>query len=282
MKPSCSAKRNQRELSRIASALDRDHANRLLHRCVDHPDHARGKFFQLKIRTLLLQPLFGDIARTLEVQREVAAKKAGCLQPSEEKICVRHRRLQTASITDWSRIRSRRLRPDAQYAGCVEARQRSSTCPNRMDVEHGHTHGKAGDLSLIRGLDFPLYQRNIRRRPAHVECNDVFKAATPRAGRSAYYASGWTREHCSHRLLRCARKRRDPSRGLHHENSRSICLRCTPSLRAFISQADYCPLQIVQISLHHWLQVSIDDDGGRAFVFPKFGQDLMRNRERRP
>jgi hypothetical protein len=37
--------------------------------------------------------------------------------------------------------------------------------------------------------------------------------------------------------------------------------------------------QIVQVALHYWLQVGVDDYGGGAFVFAEFGEDLVGDGE---
>ena len=57
------------------------------------------------------------------------------------------------------------------------------------------------------------------------------------------------------------------------------CLPCAP-LASMICKFSCATLKIFQVALHYRLQIRVNDYGGGAFVFAKFGKDLVRDGER--
>ncbi len=169
MEPARAAESDQRELSRIVAVLNRDHAYRLFHRRVYHPDDSSGELFRRKLRPVPLEPFGHQAACALEIESEISAQKALRLQPAEQQVGIRHRGLGAATVADRTRIRSSRFRTDAQGAAGIEAGDGTSPSAYSMNVEHGHANREPGDLGLAAGAGFAIYQRNVGGGAAHVE-----------------------------------------------------------------------------------------------------------------
>src|SRR5580704_8799380 len=106
MQPSGAAERYQCELSRIVTALNRNHANGFLHGSVDHANNPGCKLFEREFATLLLQPRRHNPTSAFQIEREVAAKKTMRLQSSQDQIRIRDRRLIAATVANWTRVSS--------------------------------------------------------------------------------------------------------------------------------------------------------------------------------
>src|SRR5579864_9648469 len=123
MQPSRATKCYQSETARIASALDRHHADRLFHRGIHHANHSRRKLLERQIRSLLGQPLLCHPTRALEIQCELAAQKFRRLQAAEKKIGIGYGWLLSSAIANRTRISAGGLRADAQNPSGIEPRQ---------------------------------------------------------------------------------------------------------------------------------------------------------------
>ena len=117
---------------------------------------------------MFCQPLLGDAAGAIEIEREVAAEKTRGLQAAEKKIGVGDGGLSAAAVADGAGIGSGGFGADAENAGGVEAGERASAGANGVNVEHGDADGQAGDLGVGGGLDFSL--RPERRRWRCLPC----------------------------------------------------------------------------------------------------------------
>ena len=186
MQAARAAKGHQCELSRIVAALNRDHADGFFHGCIDHTNDSAGKLFGRQVRSISLEPLGDKPRRALEIKSEFSSQKALRLQTTEQKIGVRHRGLSPTAITDWTRIGSGRFRAHAQSSAGVKAGYRAPSGAYGVDVEHGHTDRKTGDLGLAAGASLTIHQRNIGGSSAHIERDDALETVAARHGGGAY------------------------------------------------------------------------------------------------
>src|ERR1700751_2810275 len=121
MQSASTAECNQDELAGIVAALNRDHANGLLHRCIHHPDDACSQLFEREVRAPLFKPLADNSAGALDIQREFSAQKTMCGKPPQQEIGIRDRGLSASAVADGPGIGASRFRPDTQRTTSVEA-----------------------------------------------------------------------------------------------------------------------------------------------------------------
>ena len=69
------AKRDQRKLPWIMTALDRHNADRFFHISVHHAHHAGSKLFKRQATMIFLEPLGNNLLCARQVELKVAAKK---------------------------------------------------------------------------------------------------------------------------------------------------------------------------------------------------------------
>src|SRR5439155_6226683 len=139
--------------------------------------------------TLPLQPVAGHPAGSLQIECELAAEESMQLQTSEQQVSVGYGGLPASPITDRAGIGAGGFRPDPQRSSCVESSNSSASRTHGVNVEHGHAHGKSGDLSLTACSYLSIYQRNIRRCSSHVERDDPLETAVPCHGSSPNHSS---------------------------------------------------------------------------------------------
>ena len=60
------------------------------------------------------------------------------------------------------------------------------------------------------------------------------------------------------------------------------CITKTRDAFALLATLSDTHIELLQIALHHRLQVGVDDDGAGALVFAELRQDYMRQRKRKP
>ena len=246
------------------------HAYGFLHGGVDDPDDSGGELFRRELRSVVLQPLGDQAAGAFEIQHEIATQKSLRAQPAEKKIRVGHGGLGTAAIADRTRIGSGGFGPDAQCSAGVEAGNGTTARAYGVYIEHGHTNRKTGDFGVAAGAQFAVYQRDIGGSPAHVESDDSFKTAASGHGDGSYDSSGRPGEDGAYRFAGCGSERCNSSTGLHDKD-------------AGRGRGDrYFGERILQIALHHRLQVSVHNDCTGAFVFAELGKNPVRDRERYP
>src|ERR1700722_3027984 len=141
------------------------------------------------------------------------------LQPSQDQIRIRDRRLTAAAITNRARISPSRLRPHPQGPRRIEARNGPSTRANRVDVKHRHTYGQACNLGLIASVYFAVDQCNVGRSTAHIEGYDSLASAAARHGHGPHDSSRGAGEHRPYRLASCGTQSGDSTVGLHDKNA---------------------------------------------------------------
>ena len=94
---------------------------------------------------------------------------------------VGDRQWPTAAVAFRSRIGASGIGSDAE-ARAIEMQDRASAGGDRVDEHHRRAHTYAGDLGFECALVFAIKVRNIRRRAAHVEADEMVEARL--AGRS--------------------------------------------------------------------------------------------------
>ena len=148
MQRPAAAKSHQSEVARIVAALDRDHANRLLHLRLNHTQNAGGKFLDGRERALcscMIRSVRSRSSRTPPPRKLSASSR-----PSNRFASVTVG-IVAAAKADRPRLRARRLRPDAQHAAGIESRDRSPAGAGGVNVQHRHTNRHAGnDDSRVR------------------------------------------------------------------------------------------------------------------------------------
>ncbi len=161
------------------------------------------------------------------------------------------------------------MRPHAQAARRIGARDAAAAGADRVDAHHRHPHRPAADPALqhdqrrARGD-----QRDVGTGAADVDRDDVGLAGARPLRAAADHAAGGTGEEQPHRTLPRDRARRDAAAGLHQ-----LQRHADPHL----AQA---PLQPLQIAADHRLDIGIERGDDGAFVFAKAGIDLARQRHR--
>ena len=140
------------------------------------------------------------------VERHPAAEEVPRVEPAEEEVGVRDRRLRpAAAVAGRARIRSGALRPDAQ-ATRLEPRERAAPRADRVDVDERHQHRQALELGLGRDGRLAVDdQAEIERRPAHVDAEQVAPSGRPGERRTADRPADRPGEQRLNRLLRALR-----------------------------------------------------------------------------
>src|SRR5208337_5130675 len=157
----------QRKFARIVSALDGDDAQSPLHVGIHHAYDPRGELLQAQMRALFLQPLRRDLARSFEVECELAAQKTVRTKASHQQVGIGHGGLGSATVADWPRIGAGRFWSHAQRASGIEASQRAASGAHGVNLEHGNSHGKTSHLRLTASSNLTLDGGYIGRGPAH-------------------------------------------------------------------------------------------------------------------
>ena len=214
------AESDQGEVARVVSPLDGDYADGFLHDCVDYANDTGCEFIEREWASLMLEPFCGDAAGAIEIESEIAAEEAGGLQASEDEIRIGDGGLGAASVADGAGIGSGGFGADAKNAAGIEARERTSTGADGVNVEHGDADGKAGDLRVAGGGDRTFDQRDVGGGASHVEGDDASEAAAARGDGGADNASGGAGENGADRFAGGRGKRGDASAGLHDEDAR--------------------------------------------------------------
>ena len=144
-----SSKANQRKLSRIITALNRDQSNRLLHLSFCQLHNPQRKFLdRINCSTGVLH----EVPCSTLVQAHRARQAEFCIKPAQHQIRVGHSRQFATSVADWARISPRRCRPNVQNSAAIKTSQRTSTGADGMNIEHRHRYRKLRDASFVGNL----------------------------------------------------------------------------------------------------------------------------------
>ena len=284
MQPTCAAEGNQCELARIVATLDRDYAYGLLHRSVDDADNSGSELFRRQLRSVPPEPFYDQATRALKIESETSTQKELGQQSTEKQVGVRHRRLCTTTVANGARIGSGGFRPDPQGPSRVEPGDRTSPGTYGMNVQHGHADWQASNLGLTAGTNLTVHHRNVGGSSSHIEGDDSFEAAAPRQGSGANYAASRPGEDGAHRLASCKAEAGDAAAGLHDKDAGPGSW---PTARAPAEGYGFSSFkrarsafEILQISLHHRLQVSVHKYRASALVFAELGENQMGDRQR--
>ena len=88
------------------------------------------------------------------IDLEIAAQEMLGVQAAEHHLRIGHRRLLAAlGVAGRTGQGARRARPDAERAARIDIGDRAAARADRVDVDHRHQHGEAGDLGVARVLD---------------------------------------------------------------------------------------------------------------------------------
>src|SRR5271165_5567852 len=253
----------EREVARVATALDGDDSDGFFHGGIDHAEDAGGEFGEREPAFVLLQKFFRQAAGAVEVEGEISTEKARELQAAQEEIRVGDGGLRPTAVADGSGIGAGGLGADAQDAGGVEAGERASTGSDGVNVEHGNANGQARDLRVGRGVDRAFDERDVRGGAAHVEGDDAIESASAGGRGGADYTSGRAGEDCANGLAGGDGKGGDASAGLHDENAGGE----SPGLLSAAFRGAEAPLfhqfpraafKVFQITRHDWLEIGVD------------------------
>ena len=124
------------------------------------------------------------LAHHAGVQRLVLAgaedvRKELGLQRAQHDVAVGDAERPAPPVARGARIGARRLRPHA-IARAIEEADRAAARRHRMDQHHRRAHAHAGHQGLEGALVFAVVVRDIGRRAAHVEGDDLVEAGLPR------------------------------------------------------------------------------------------------------
>ena len=130
------------------------------------------------------------IERCIAVRPE-DRRKVPRLDLADADIGVGHRQRPAAAIAGRARIGAGGIRADAE-ARAVEMQDRAAARRHRVDRHHRRAHAHAGDRGLERALEAAGVKRDVGRRAAHVEADDVVQPRHRRGARRADDAAGGT------------------------------------------------------------------------------------------
>ena len=199
-----SPKANQREISRIVSPLQRDHADGAFHGGVRNAHNA------LCHRRHRHVHVGGERRHSVRYrfcrQFSLATEEVLGRQPPEKKVRIGDSQVGSPlRVADRARIRSRTLRAHTQRASRIPICNRTTTSPHRVNVDDGNSYWRIANHGLARAAQVSSTQADVGARSSHVERDHVLVA-----GAAAHLEA-------THRPTRRSRKNR-----LHGQAPRSF------------------------------------------------------------
>ena len=194
------AEGDEREVARIVAALHRDEAQRAGHVLVDDREDAVGGLLEREVHGV--GDLLHGSARALDVERHLAAQEAR-RQVADDDVRVGHGRLLAAlAVGRRARLGAGRLRADAERAGELRhVRDRAAARADRVHVDARDLDAEVADRGLAADRRLAvLAERDVGRRPAHVEREDVRVAGLRGDVQRAGDAAGGPGEHAVDRV----------------------------------------------------------------------------------
>ncbi len=192
----------QREACRVMALLYRHLLDGIRHVGDRDPQEALGHL----VRGARLAGGLGDLIGKsrklfrddLGIQRRIAVgaedrREMPRLDLSHADIGVGHGQRPASAIARGSRISARRVRPDAVPCA-VKMQDGAAARRHGVDRHHRRAHAHAGDRGLERTLETAGVQRDIGRRAAHVEADDLVEPRHRRGACRADDAAGRTGE----------------------------------------------------------------------------------------
>ena len=205
---------DQREPPRVVAALHRDHPQRSLHARVGDTHDARGGLPQVAAKCPGDRPQRS--LRGANRECHAPAEKSVRAQTAQDKVRVRDGRLGGVAVAGRPGVRARALRPDAERAAGVDARDRTSPGADRVHVDRGDAQRHAVDHRFRRERDRAVAQTHVGRRAAHIERDDAVEARAGRDLKRAGHAPGRARQHGPHSQRRRSSGPRAAPVRLHH------------------------------------------------------------------
>src|SRR4029077_15698993 len=245
-----------------------DDADGALHRSASHVKNALRETFDRGHRAARA---LEEAPRPRGVERGFAAQQTAVAQMPQHEMCIGDRRLLTAPVTDGAGIRAGAFRADTQRPGTVKARERTTAGADRVDIQHGNGHGKAGGLRLLRGGETAIEEGHIGGGAAHVKADDAGKAGAFGDILRAQHSARGPRKNRSHRLTRGSAGGKNSAGRLHYTNERS---------RSRADGAGHLGSQtrdFREIAAHHRDQIGVNDGRGGALEFAELREDFVRD-----
>ena len=255
MQPAASAKRHQRELPRIVTALDGHQADRPLHIGISHAQNPLSRLHPAKP-----QPRRHRVhcrRRPRRIQHHRSAQQR--CDPPQNHMGIGHSSQLARAVTGWPGNGPCALRTHAQQPALVHPRNGTAARAHSMDVQHRHPHREAIHTSFHRHPRTPLRQANVGGSSTHVKAQYFLKPGEPRHLNRAHHAARRARKQRSHRLRPCFRSRYQPAVRLHDGD---------PASRP-------C-LQRRQIPVHQRTHICVQQRSGSPLIFAKLRTHLMR------
>ena len=110
------------------------------------------------------------------------ARKERRLQAAQHDVAVGDRQRPAAPVARRAWVGARTVRPHA-VAAAVEVQDRPAARGHGVDLHHGRAHAHPGDPGFEGTLQLAGVVRHVRRRPAHIERQNVRDALLRRDGR---------------------------------------------------------------------------------------------------
>jgi hypothetical protein len=181
------------------------------------------------------------------------------LNPAEQHVAIRHGQRTAASIRRWTGIGTGGLRANSQ-PDAVELANRAAAGCNRVNLHQRRAQPDSRDFSVECPLVLASEMRDVSRRPAHVEADDLADSRLLCRARGTDDAAGGTGKNrvLAVELLRIG----EPARRLHELQL----------------HAGSCAATKVHVAAEYRRQVRIDDSRIAARHQLHQRADLMRDR----
>ena len=166
------AETRENEIARISPAVCEHELDRLRHVFARNRDHRFGSFQRIEAKPIA--DLDEDPISGIRVQRELPTQSG--VEPTEDEVGIGHGGLSTAlSVARRARIRARALWADPQGASLVDPSDRSATCTDAADIEHGDgDRDFPFELVIMGDQPFTVVDdRGIEGGATHVGVDDV-------------------------------------------------------------------------------------------------------------
>ena len=195
---------DERELARVVAALDGDEAQRARHVLVDDREDALGRLPRPTARPIA-SAIVCTAARAASTSSSISPpSRRGGRWPSTTFASVTVGSVAALAVCGGAGLRAGRLRADAERLRELgHVRDRAAAGADRVHVDRRHLDPEVADRGLAADRRLAvLAERDVRRRAAHVEGEDVVEARLARDEERACDAAGRAREDAVDRVAR--------------------------------------------------------------------------------
>ena len=202
------AEGDEGEIAGVVPALDRDDAQGAEHLSV----HDRDRILRIDAGEGALCRLGVELQTARELRR----------QPPDKQVGIRHGRPRpAAAVAGRARIGACALGPDAHGASAVPPDDRPAPRADRVQVDRRQPQREASDLALGGKAGAAVHdQRDVGRRPAHVERDRVLEPGAAGEQGRAHRARSRPRQERDRRMRGRFLERRDATRRAHYQRFR--------------------------------------------------------------